>query len=321
MTGAQRLRIGLALGSGAARGWAHIGVLRALSDLKIQPDVICGTSIGGLVGGFHLAGHLTELEDWACRLTKLRMVRYLDLGIASNGLIAGNRLFAMMERYLQDVTIEALPIPFASVVTDLYTGHEIWLTKGRLVEAIRASFSLPGLFEPVKIDDRWVVDGALVNPVPVSICHALGAQIVIAINLNTPVHWKNIGTNGLRGESAFEPAPRWPSVILRRAKAFAENGGSKNGNGGNGSKKNGDRPADAPGLLTVMASTFNVVQDRVTRSRLAAEPPDVNIIPKVGDIGLLDFHRAKEAIEAGRTAIYQAESDIREALMLFEDTA
>ena len=316
------MRVGLALGSGAARGWAHIGALRALSDLDIHPDVICGTSMGGLVGGFHLAGHLTELEDWARALTKLRMVRYLDFGIARNGLIAGNRLFAEMERYLQDMTIESLPVPFAGVVTDLYTGHEIWLSKGRLVDAIRASFSLPGLFEPVKIEDRWVVDGAIVNPVPVSVCHALGAQIVIAINLNTPVHRKSVAFNGPRaGSGGFEPMPRWPSVILRRAKAFAENGDSGNGSKKNGDKKNGDRPPDAPGLLTVMASTFNVVQDRVTRSRLAAEPPDVNIIPKVGDIGLLDFHRAKEAIEAGRTAIYQAEADIREALMLFEESA
>ncbi len=302
--------IGLALGSGAARGWAHLGALRALSDLGIAPDVICGTSMGAVAGGFYLSGHLPALEDWARQLTKLRMVRYMDLGLARNGLIAGNRLFGEMERNLGDCLIEDLPIPFAGVATDLYTGHEVWLTQGRIIDAIRASFSLPGLFEPVLIDGRWVIDGAVVNPVPVSVCHALGAEVVIAINLNTPANGKN--GNGLKrpaGVLVFEPLPRLSGTVLRRR--------------GKGKDK---RPAsepqngDTPRLLNVLASTLNIVQDRVTRSRLAAQPPDVNIVPRVGSIGLLDFHRAAEAIEAGAVAILQAEAEIREAIEVFAAT-
>jgi len=316
MTSRQKSAIGLALGSGAARGWAHIGVLRALSDLGVRPDVICGTSIGALAGGFYLSGHLSALEDWAKHLTKLRMFRYMDVGIRRNGLLSGHRLFSEMERYLGDDRIENLPVPFATVATDLYTGHEVWLTEGRLIDAIRASFSLPGVFEPVAIDGRWVVDGAVVNPVPISVCHALGAEVIIAINLNTPSLGKNgktgkIGNGGPKktGASSFQAMPRWASTVLRR-------------NGSTADPKAEDvldKADDAPSLVSVLASTLNIVQDRVTRSRLAAEPPDVNIVPKVGHIGLLDFDRAQEAIDAGETAVHQAEAEIRDAMAMFEE--
>ena len=317
MTSRSKSAIGLALGSGAARGWAHIGALRALADLGVRPDVICGTSIGALAGGFYLSGHLAALEDWARRLTKLRMFRYMDVGIRRNGLLSGHRLFSEMERYLHDERIEDLPVPFATVATDLYTGHEVWLTEGRLVDAIRASFSLPGVFEPVAIDGRWVVDGAVVNPVPISVCHALGAEVVIAINLNTPSLGKN-GKNGKNGNggqkkkagaSSFQAVPRWASTVLRRNGGMAE------------PKAEGapEKAEDSPSLVNVLASTLNIVQDRVTRSRLAAEPPDVNIVPKVGPIGLLDFDRAQEAIEAGAAAVYQAQAEIRDAMALFEE--
>ncbi len=308
MSRESKIRVGLALGSGAARGWAHIGALRALDDLRIMPDVVCGTSIGALVGGFHVSGYLSDLEAWARKLTKLRMVRYLDFRVASNGMIAGNRLFAEMERRVGDMCFEDLPRPFAVVATDLYTGHEIWYSEGELVPAIRASFSLPGLFEPTRIDGRWVVDGALVNPVPVSVCHALGAQIVIAVNLNTPPNRNGKGPSVPVGTGRLNPLPGWPQGLLRKS-------------AGRLARRKSDEipaPPETPSLIGVLASTMNLVQDRVTRSRLAADPPDVNIVPKIGHVGLLDFHLASECIEAGSAAVYQAESDIREALTMFE---
>jgi NTE family protein len=298
----------LALGSGAARGWAHIGVLHALAELGITPDVICGTSIGALVGGFHVTGFLADLEEWARKLTKLRMVRYLDFRVASNGMIAGNRLFAEMESRIADTRIEDLPHPFAVIATDLYTGHEVWYTEGEMVPAIRASFSLPGLFEPARVGERWVIDGALVNPVPVSVCHALGAQIVIAINLNTPPSRNGKAHSLPIGTGRLGPLPGATNGFLRKS-------------AGRLARRKSDESApepDAPSLMGVLASTMNLVQDRVTRSRLAADPPDVNIVPKLGHVGLLDFHLASECIEAGAASIYQAESDIREALTLFE---
>jgi len=310
MAGDRKHVVGLALGSGGARGWAHLGALRALSKLGIQPDVVCGTSIGALTGGFYLSGQLAGLEDWARGLTKLKMIRYLDFGIARNGLIAGNRLFAEMERGIGSQLIEDMPKRFAAVATDLFTGHEVWLTQGKLIEAIRASFSLPGLFEPVHMDGRWIVDGAIVNPVPVSVCHALGAEIIIAINLNVTTPTRNgNGAQKQTEQPGFELFPRWPSAVLnRKGRAWAR-------------ATEAEDVIDTPRLLNVLASTMNIVQDRVTRSRLAAEPPDLTIVPKVGNVGLLDFHRAAEAIDAGETAIYQAEAEIRDALALFEATA
>jgi NTE family protein len=279
-----------------------------MDELGIAPDIVCGTSIGALVGGFHVSGFIDELEEWARRLTKLRMVRYLDIRVASNGMIAGNRLFAEMERRLGDMRFEDLSHPFAVVSTDLYTGHEVWYSEGELVPAIRASFSLPGLFEPVQVDGRWVVDGALVNPVPVSVCHALGAQIVIAVNLNTPPNRNGKAPAAPLGAGRIGPLPGASHGFLRKGTSRL-------------TRRKTDKveaASEAPSLVGVLASTMNLVQDRVTRSRLAADPPDVNIVPKIGHIGLLDFHLAAECIDAGAAAVYQAESDVREALSMFE---
>lgn len=303
-----KIRVGLALGSGAARGWTHIGCMRALDELGIEIDIICGTSIGALVGGFYVSGFLSDLEEWARGLTKMRMVRYLDFRVASNGMIAGNRLFGEMERRVGDIRIEDLSHPFAVVATDLYTGHEVWYTEGEMIPAIRASFSLPGLFEPVRVAGRWVIDGALVNPVPVSVCHALGAQIVIAINLNTPPSRNGRAQSATVGANRVSPMPGWQNGLLRKSAGRLARLKSNTAGAG----------PEVPSLMGVLALTMNLVQDRVTRSRLAADPPDVNIVPKIGHVGLLDFHLAADCIEAGTAAIYQAESDIRDALKLFE---
>lgn len=304
MLDVQKPRIGLALGSGAARGWAHIGVLRAFSELGIPIDVICGTSMGALVGGFHLCGRLGDLEAWARQLTTLRMVRYLDLRFVRSGLVASNRLFAEIKAAVGSTLIEDLPIPFASVATDLTSGHELWISQGRLMDAIKASFALPGLFEPMKMDNRWVIDGAIVNPVPVSVCRALGAQVIIAINLNTapPGKWGVPGVNGV--------SPGCVDAVSGAPGSIWQNIGSGPDSPATAEENN----SDAPKLLSVIASTLNIVQDRVTRSRLAADPPDVSIIPRVGHIGLMDFQTASEVIDRGSAAVFQAESEIRNAI-------
>ena len=176
--------VGLALGGGAARGFAHIGILRALLARGIVPDVVVGTSIGAAVGGAYVTGHLDAFEEWARGLQPRSVLSYLDIQLNGSGLIGGGRLAAELEQSIGRRLIEELPMKFAAIATEVATGHEIWLTHGRLVEAIRASYALPGIFSPVMIGDRWLVDGALVNPVPVSAARALGAEIVIAVNLN-----------------------------------------------------------------------------------------------------------------------------------------
>ena len=178
------LKIGLALGGGAARGWAHLGVLKALSDAGIVPDIVAGTSIGAVVGGCYVAGRVGQLETFARELTRRRVLGFLDFNFGGSGLITGQKLCDRLEKELAATTIEQLPRRFVAVATEIGTGHEVWLSRGKLVDAMRASYALPGIFRPVRINGRWLFDGALVNPVPVSVCRALGARYVIAVNLN-----------------------------------------------------------------------------------------------------------------------------------------
>lgn len=297
-------RIGLALGSGIARGWAHIGVLRALEKAGIQPDVICGTSIGALVGGTYLAGHLDTLETWARQLNRMRLARYIDLQFGGGGLIAGRRLASLLQDNLGDLTIESLPRPFVCITTELATGHEVWLREGSLVQAIRASYALPGVFSPVNVDHRWLVDGALVNPVPVSVCRALGARLVIAVNLNGDLFGKN--------RAGGPPANNGGHGGELIAAAAAEN--SRSRPGGMLMRQLFGRDSDTPSMFNVMVGSLNIIQDRLSRSRLAGDPPDVTMVPRIGHIGLLEFDRAEETIAAGEAAVARSLPYINEAL-------
>lgn len=290
-----RIRIGLALGSGVARGWAHLGVLKSLDRLGLVPDVVAGSSIGALVGGFYLAGHAKALEDWARRLTTLRMLRYVKLPLTGSGMISGAKLFKEAENYLGDLAIEDLPAQFVAVATDLWTGHEVWLRDGRLTDAMRASVSLPGIFKPLRINGHWLVDGALVNPVPVSVCRALGAQMVISINLNADImgkaHEEEEEAEGEKGEPSHE------KHLLTSSLRHSRHG--------------------EPSTFNVMVTSLNIIQDRIARSRLAGDPPDVTINPRIGHIGLLEFHRADELISAGEMAVERAMPEINDAISVF----
>jgi NTE family protein len=292
------LKIGLALGSGVARGWAHIGVLRVLTRAGVVPDIVCGTSMGALVGGVFLGGKLDELEEWARGLNKFRLTRLFDFQFGRGGLIAGRRIVEILHPDLREQVIEALPQPFACVATELGTGHEVWLQRGNLVEAMRASYALPGIFSPVTVDGRWLLDGALVNPIPVSVCRALGARLVIAVNLNTDAF----------GEGVVEL-----DEGLDADEEQALLGGANGGSGTSFLRQLFSRPSDGPSMLTVMASALNIVQDRLSRSRLAGEPPDVMIAPRLAQIGLLQFDRAAEAIAAGEQAAEHALPAIEDA--------
>lgn len=292
--------LGIALGGGAARGWAHIGVLKALAEAGLEPDVVAGTSIGAVAGACHITGRLDALEDFACGLTRRRLFGFLDFNFGGSGLITGQRLSDKLQSHLEHVMIEQLDRKFVAVATELGTGHEIWLNKGSLVDALRASYALPGIFRPVKINGRWLIDGALVNPIPVSVCRALGATVVVAVNLNGDAFGKSAV---IHDQEAFaEPLPQPPEDTNfrtgngRAAVHLLHRQLSGKGNG-------------APGISAVMMDAINITQDRIARSRLAGDPPDITITPKVGDIGLFDFHRASEAISLGVKA---AEKQIEE---------
>ena len=295
--------IGLALGSGVARGWAHIGVIQALLQNGIVPDIVSGTSIGALVGGVYLANHLDTLAEWALSLNRMRLVRYLDVQFGGGGLIAGRRLTALLEENLGDMKIEDLRKPFVAVTTELATGHEYWAQKGRLVDAIRASYALPGVFSPVQVEERWLVDGALVNPVPVSVCRALGARMVIAINLNADIFGKANVTGDAGGKSGSISEERGLEALAARPGNIVMRqlfGHDKSG----------------PSMFSVMVGSLNIIQDRLSRSRLAGDPPDVVIAPRLGHIGLLEFHRAEEAIAEGILAVERAMPFLRDALQV-----
>lgn len=300
--GRASVRIGLALGGGAARGWAHIGVLKALERHGIRPDVIAGTSIGAVVGGCHAAGHLTNLERWARELTPKRIFGYLDFNFAGTGLISGQRLCDRLEQHLGDRNIEDLPTRFTAVATEIGTGHEHWLSRGRLVEAVRASYALPGVFKPVKVNGRWLFDGALVNPIPVSVCRALGARYVIAVNLNFDILGRGSVISApeallSEAEEQLQIATETEREGKRGVRALLQRQILGKGDG-------------APGISTVMVDALNIVQDRIARSRLAGDPPDAMISPRLQDVGLFDFHRAEEAIERGVQAVERQLDDI-----------
>lgn len=289
-----RRKVGLALSSGVARGWAHIGAIRALARLGVSFDIVAGCSAGSFVGACYLAQELDGLEAWALSLTKRRIVRYIDLHFGRGSLLSGNRIVEEMRRLLGARRIEDLRNPFVAVATDLTTGHEIWLQNGGLVEAVRASISLPGLLPPMAFGDRTLADGALVDPLPVAPCRALGADLVVAVNLNTDIIGKMVRTSAApRTAIGFDPMvlgvqdPVDPDPRKQESQAS---------------------------LFSVMTTSLSIMQDRLTRSRLAGDPPDVQITPRVGHIGLLEFERAREAIAEGEISVHHKESELKDLL-------
>jgi NTE family protein len=278
--------IALALGGGVAKGWAHIGVLRALDEHKIPVRMIAGTSIGALVGGCYLAGKLDALEEFARNLTKKRIFGLLDFHLGGNGLLGGLKLDQRLKAHLDHMTFADLPKPFVCVASEIRTGHEIWLSSGSLVNAMRASFALPGVFEPVVCNNRLLVDGALVNPVPVSVCRAYEQMAVVAINM----HYDHFGRAAVvRHDAGPTEKERQESgaptmAVMDRSQRL--------------------------GITGTMVEAFNIIQDRISRAKLAGDPPDLSIHPKLGNIGLTEFHRADELIQIGYEATVAKLEDI-----------
>src|SRR6187402_1294967 len=298
--------IALALGGGAARGFAHIGIIRTLVAHGIIPNVLVGTSIGAVVGGAYASGHLDAVEEWARSLQPRNILSYLDIRLNGSGLIGGAKLAAEIEAAMGPTLIEDLPMKFATVATEVRTGHEIWLTHGPMVDAMRASYALPGIFSPVLVGDRWLVDGALVNPVPVSAARALGAEIVIAANLSSDIftHSTTIYSHGAMPTPAAA-VPEETTAKRRFPRLFSAEKTMKREFFGS---------AGRPGISSVMVDAFNIMQDRITRARLAGDPPDLLISPRVGQFGWFDFHRSEDLIAHGVRAAERALDSIQEAI-------
>lgn len=305
-----RPRIGLALGSGSARGWSHIGVIEALLEAGIEPDVVCGCSIGSLVGAAYVAGQLPKLKAFAQSLTWRQIASLLDVRLSGGGLIHGQEILGLLRRLDISQPIPSYDKPFGAVATDLATGREVWLREGPIEEAVRASISLPGIFSPARRDSHWLVDGGLVNPVPVSVCRALGADVVIAVNLNGDLMGRrDFGGMEPAAEGAGNTSPpefaqrlldQMPAVIRQQASVILP--------------KLLAPTQNSPGYFDVLMNSINVMQDQITRARLAGEPPHVMLVPRLADMGLLEFNRAGEAIAEGRACTELALPFIRRYL-------
>ncbi len=291
-----RPRIGIALGAGVARGWAHIGALRELIEMGVTPDVIVGASVGAVVGGCYAAGRLDALEDFALSLTRRSVFNLIDVSFRGGGLMGGDKLRARLEAAMGQQRIENLPTRFVAVATEMRTGHEVWLKNGLIVDAMRASYALPGIFEPVKIGGRWLIDGAIINPVPVNVARAFGADWVLALAIGSDVPNGSTLHESFPEEEAPPPPDAPPGRLwwLRR---------------GTGAKAEG-----APGVASVMVDTFNITQDRIMRSRLAGDPPDHMVVVKPKNIGLFEFHRAEELIAMGRAAVRRSRAELLEQI-------
>lgn len=301
-------RVGLALGGGAARGWSHIGVVEALVEAGIEPVAVAGTSMGALVGGAYAAGRLDALRTWAEAVDWRTIMSLLDISLTKGGVIDGQRIQQLLQQLGIDRPIETFPVAFAAVATDLADGREIWLEQGPADAAIRASISMPGIFSPVLLDDRWLVDGGLVNQVPVSTCRALGADFIIAVSVGEGLLGRRRSKlraglgNGedARAARVTQMLAQMPAMLRDPAELvlpYLVKGGPQ-----------------SPGYFDVLVNSLNIMQEKITRSRLAGEPPHVLIAPEVAAINLMDFDRAQDAIAAGRAAAEKALDAIREML-------
>lgn len=316
-----RPRVGIALGSGSARGLAHIGVLRGLHEIGIEPEVVTGTSIGALVGAAYVSGHLEELATWFLGLSTRDMIRYLDISLIARGGVGNtNRLIEQLRRSYGDPDIESLPRAFAAVATDLASGRELWLQNGPIWEAVSASIALPGIFRPIEKDNRWLVDGALVNPVPVSVCRALGAEVIIAVELNSELLGRR-----LKRWSSQQSVPAVVdqnqdelvgSLFARLSRNLREKKSSRHGQQPEAYAVSIAPEQKALSVLGVVANSINIMQDRITRSRLAGEPADVVLALRLGNVGILDFDKAGPAIEEGANCVHRMAPVLRHALSM-----
>lgn len=308
----EKLKIGIALGSGSARGWAHIGVLHALKDMGIEPDIVAGCSIGAFVGAAYASDQLDVLEEWSKTLTWKEIIGFFDLSLSKGGLIEGEKLFEFIREKAGDPEIETLSRKFGAVATELKSGREVWLREGSLFDSVRASVAFPGLISPSNLHNKWLIDGGLINPVPVSLCRAMGADVVIAVNLNGDLlknTAKTVELNADNSESItdneasfFERLSTPLKLEINKQKNFL-------------TSKFFNQNVKNPGTFEVMASSINIMQDRITRSRMAGDVPEIIISPKLSQLGLLEFDKAEFAIEEGRKSVERIQSIIKEVLI------
>ncbi|MEM7181958.1 MAG: patatin-like phospholipase RssA [Spirochaetota bacterium] len=306
----QKRKIGLALGSGSARGWSHIGVIRALQERGVEPDIVTGTSAGALVGALYASGELDAFEKWIMQLEWKDVLGFLDLSFGS-GIMKGQKLFNYLREHFKEQRIEDFSVPFAAVATEIDTGVEVWIQEGNALEAIRASLSLPGILSPVYKEGKWLVDGGLVNPVPVSICRAMGAEVIIAVDLNHDLllHKNNQEEKKTQERELRSLKENKNSIFDEARKYITSQFWGKEMRDEVRKEKTVE-----PSILEVVNKSISIMQLRITRSRMAGDPPDILLCPRLGHLGLMEYHRAEEAIAEGTRVVKKAEYLLQDIL-------
>ena len=278
--------IGLALGGGAARGCAHVGVLRAFQEKGITLSCVAGTSIGAMIGAVYASGGLDHLEALLLELDPLHLLAYFDVVFPHSGLVDGRKVTELLREILGDRSFKDLSIPFAAVATDIRDGREVAISSGDVIDAVRASIAVPGVFTPFMSGEAVLVDGGLVNPVPVNVVRSLGADFVVAVDLNRYV----VESKQEGREERPMPLRKGQDLslgnrILEEIRALVEDGSRS-------------RPKP-PNIVDVIVTSINIMETSITQSRLRTDPPDLLLSPRLGNVRFMEFFKAKEAMEAG----------------------
>lgn len=294
-------KVGLVLGSGSARGWAHIGVIQALAEAGVRVDYVAGTSIGAFVGAFYAAGKIETLRNTTLELNRKQIALFFDMVFPKSGLIDGEKIADLVREHISEKNIEELSLPLCVICTDLNTGCEVNIQDGDIIEAVRASISVPGIFTPVKKNGAFLVDGGLVNPVPVNVSRQMGAELVIAVDLNHDIVEKRSVIHSESHAAALTGGGRFAAqnTLVRN---LIETLNKRTGVPTASvllQIKQWMKKDPAPNIFEVLASSISIMEMQITATRLKAAPPDILIQPKLGHIRLLDFHRAQEAIDEG----------------------
>jgi NTE family protein len=310
-----RIKIGYALGGGAARGLSHIGVLKVLEENGIYPDIIAGTSIGAIIGALYAGGYRPiDIEELVLGLDWQKMVHLVDMILPRSGLLQGKRVMVLLKSVLGDLTFSQLRWKFACVATDIVNGQQVVLRDGSLIDAIRASISIPGIFAPVTISGRYLVDGGLTNTVPVSVCRDMGAGYVIGVNVvpdpgkaasNTKIKVAEIEKKtelAARSEIEGHSLRSRITDIENAARLFLETHRPKSGSGVLRSSDTSHHPlrTKPPGLIHVLSQAWTIAEYRIAMDNLKGA--DLAINPDLDEIGFWQFNHAAQAIMAGEQA-------------------
>ncbi len=313
-----RKTVGLVLGSGASRGWAHIGAIEALLEAEIPIDFIAGCSVGAYVGALYASNSLASLKEFLLRMDGKKIFSYFDVVFPCSGLLNGSkRVQELFTMHTDAQTFADLDIPVVMVATDLNRGKKVILKSGNLIKALRATMSYPGIFEPVRVKDRWLVDGGVVDPVPVGIARAMGADVIIAVDLNSRIVSRAKESPAvIENLHSFEAATTKTesrNELVSKMTDFYESIENSLRH------KTSDflhRESAPPDIIETVMISVSLMQERITRINLAVDQPDILIQPRLGELKMMNFDQVEHSIEEGYISVKEKLEDIRTVLLL-----